>query len=176
MSAGIALRGQPPVWLTVTALLKSHGKEWFETDFLMTFHPVMMWVLLLTLVLILAFQADKLTKRWFAVIVRAIPILVQVYCHSSLTYLLMRWLKVPHNAVSPGARIGASNFFELAVAVVITRFGPGVTRRPGLRGGRAGGCARDTLGGQGLQRHARLVPAAPRRNGRFPRRPIRGAL
>ena len=53
------------------------------------------------------------------------PILVQVYFNSSLTYLLMRLFKVPHNVASPGALIGASNFFELAVAVAITLFGPG---------------------------------------------------
>jgi ACR3 family arsenite transporter len=88
------------------------------------FHPVMMWALLLTLALIFAFQADNLTKKWFAVILLAVPITLQVYFNSSLTYLVMRWMKVPHNVASPGALIGASNFFELAVAVAITLFGP----------------------------------------------------
>jgi ACR3 family arsenite transporter len=110
--------------LTRTLLLKSHGKEWFEKHFLPKFHPVMMWALLLTLALIFAFQAENLTTKWFAVILLAIPILIQVYFNSSLTYLLMRKLKVPHNVASPGALIGASNFFELAVAVAITLFGP----------------------------------------------------
>jgi ACR3 family arsenite transporter len=112
-------------WLTRTLLLKSRGKEWFEKTFLPKFHPVMMWALLLTLALIFAFQAENLTMKWFAVILLAIPILIQVYFNSSLTYLLMRKLKVPHNVASPGALIGASNFFELAVAVAITLFGPG---------------------------------------------------
>ena len=111
-------------WLTRTLLLKSHGKEWFEKNFLPKFHPVMMWALLLTLGLIFAFQAENLTTKWFAVILLAVPILIQVYFNSSLTYLLMRWFKVPHNVASPGALIGASNFFELAVAVAITLFGP----------------------------------------------------
>jgi len=111
-------------WLTRTALLKSHGREWFEKNFLPKFHPVMIGALLLTLVLIFAFQAENLTKRWFAVLLIAAPILIQVYFNSSLTYLLMRWLKAPHNVASPGALIGASNFFELAVAVAITLFGP----------------------------------------------------
>lgn len=111
-------------WLTRTLLLRSHGAEWFERSFLPKFHPVMISALLLTLVLIFAFQAENLTTRWLAVILLAIPILIQVYFNSSLTYLLMRWLKVPHNVASPGALIGASNFFELAVAVAITIFGP----------------------------------------------------
>jgi arsenite transporter len=110
--------------LTRTVLLKSHGKDWFEQRFLPKFQPVTIFALLLTLVLIFAFQAENLTTKWFAVLLLAVPITVQVYFNSSLAYLLMRWLKVPHNVASPGALIGASNFFELAVAVAITLFGP----------------------------------------------------
>ena len=110
-------------WLTRTALLKSHGKDWFEQKFLPKFHPVMIGALLLTLVLIFAFQAENLTKRWFAVVLIAVPIIIQVYFNSSLAYLLMRLLRVEHKVASPGALIGASNFFELAVAVAITLFG-----------------------------------------------------
>jgi ACR3 family arsenite transporter len=111
-------------WLTRATLLKSRGQEWFDTNFLPRFHPVMVGALLLTLVLIFAFQAENLTKRWFAVLLIAVPILIQVYLNSGLAYLLMRRLRVPHNVASPGALIGASNFFELAVAVAITLFGP----------------------------------------------------
>ena len=111
-------------WLTRTALLKSHGKDWFEKNFLPKFQPVTIVALLLTLVLIFAFQAENLTTKWFAVLLLTVPIALQVYFNSSLTYLLMRWLKVPHNVAAPGALIGASNFFELAVAVAITLFGP----------------------------------------------------
>ena len=105
-------------------LLKSRGKDWFERDFLPRFHPVSIVALLATLVLIFAFQAENITNRWFAVLLIAIPILVQVYFNSMLAYGLMRLLRVPHNVASPGALIGASNFFELAVAVAITLFGP----------------------------------------------------
>ncbi len=111
-------------WLTRTVLLKSHGKDWFEQQFLPKFQPVTILALLLTLVLIFAFQAENLTTKWSAVLLLAVPITLQVYFNSSLTYLVMRWLKVPHNVASPGALIGASNFFELAVAVAITLFGP----------------------------------------------------
>jgi ACR3 family arsenite transporter len=111
-------------WLTRTALLKSRGPDWFAQKFLPKFHPVTVVALLATLVLIFAFQAENLTTKWFAVILLAVPILVQVYFNSTLAYLLMRLLRVPHNVASPGALIGASNFFELAVAVAITLFGP----------------------------------------------------
>jgi ACR3 family arsenite transporter len=110
-------------WLTRTALLRSHGKEWFDGKFLPMFHPVMIGALLLTLVLIFAFQSKNLTSRWVAVLLIAVPIILQVYFNSGLTYLLMRWLRVEHNVAAPGALIGASNFFELAVAVAITLFG-----------------------------------------------------
>ncbi len=112
-------------WLTRTLLLRARGREWFEQTFLPTFHPVTVVALLATLVLIFAFQAENLTTKWIAVILLAIPILVQVYFNSTLAYLLMRWFKVPHSIAAPGALIGASNFFELAVAVAITLFGPG---------------------------------------------------
>jgi arsenite transporter len=110
-------------WLTRAGLLKSHGKEWFEQNFLPKFHPVMIGALLLTLGLIFAFQSENLTRRWFAVLLIAVPIVIQVYFNSGLAYLLMRLFRVPHNVASPGALIGASNFFELAVAVAITLFG-----------------------------------------------------
>jgi len=112
-------------YLTRASLLKTRGAEWFENSFLPKFHPVTVMALLATLVLIFAFQAQNLTTKWFAVILLAVPILVQVYFNSSLAYGLMWLFKVPHNVASPGALIGASNFFELAVAVAITLFGPG---------------------------------------------------
>ena len=110
-------------WLTRVVLLGKFGRAWFEARFLPRFQPVMIMALLATLVLIFAFQSRNLTQRWFAVALIAVPILIQVYFNSGLAYSLMRWLRVPHNVASPGALIGASNFFELAVAVAITLFG-----------------------------------------------------
>lgn len=110
-------------WITRASLLKSHGKQWFEQSFLPKFHPVMISALLLTLVLIFAFQAQNLVTRWIAVLLIAVPIIVQVYFNSGLAYFLMRLFRVEHSVASPGALIGASNFFELAVAVAITLFG-----------------------------------------------------
>jgi ACR3 family arsenite transporter len=112
-------------WLTRSALLRSRGKEWFEGQFLAKFHGLMISALLLTLVLIFAFQAANLTNRWFLVLLIAVPIILQVYLNSGLTYLLMRLLKVEYSVAAPGSLIGASNFFELAVAVAITLFGAG---------------------------------------------------
>jgi ACR3 family arsenite transporter len=112
-------------WLTRTVLLRWRGRDWFERNFLPRFHPVTIGALLVTLVLIFAFQAENLTTRWTAVLLLAVPIVIQVYFNSALAYFLMHRLKVPHNIASPGALIGASNFFELAVAVAITLFGPG---------------------------------------------------
>ncbi len=110
-------------WLTRTAFLKLRGQDWFDQQFLPKFQPVTVFALLMTLVLIFAFQAENLTTRWLAVLLLAVPIVIQVYFNSTLAYLLMRKLRVPHNVASPGTLIGASNFFELAVAVAITLFG-----------------------------------------------------
>ena len=105
-------------------LRRLRGAEWFDHTFVPAFHPVTVVALLATLVLIFAFQADNLTGRFFHVVLIAIPLLIQVYFNSGLTYALMKWLRVPHNVAAPGALIGASNFFELAVATAIALFGP----------------------------------------------------
>jgi ACR3 family arsenite transporter len=75
--------------------------------------------------LIFAFQADNLTGKGLHVLLIALPILLQVYLNAGLAYGAMKWLRVPHSVAAPGALIGASNFFELAVATAIALFGPG---------------------------------------------------
>jgi ACR3 family arsenite transporter len=110
--------------LSRVILRRWRGADWFDRRFVPAFHPVTVVALLATLVLIFAFQADNLTARFFHVVLIAIPLLIQVYFNSGLTYGLMKWLKVPHNVAAPGALIGASNFFELAVATAIALFGP----------------------------------------------------
>lgn len=112
---GVALR---------TWLVGQHGLEWFEKDFLPRFGPVSMLALLATLVMIFGFQADNITGKFTHVLLIAVPILIQVYFNSSLTYGLMRFFKVEYAIAAPGALIGASNFFELAVATSIALFGP----------------------------------------------------
>jgi len=105
------------------ALMARRGAEWFNTRYVAFFAPITVLALLMTLVLIFAFQAENITTRWFHVILIAVPILIQVYFNSSLTYGLMRLFKVPYAVAAPGALIGASNFFELAVATAIALYG-----------------------------------------------------
>jgi arsenite transporter len=104
--------------------IRRHGLEWFQNVLLPKFAPVSMLALLATLVLIFGFQADNITGKFLHVGLIAVPILIQVYFNSSLAYGLMKWLRVPHDVAAPGALIGASNFFELAVATAIALFGP----------------------------------------------------
>jgi arsenite transporter len=110
--------------LSRTVLLRLRGKEWFDGTYVNYFHPVTIVALLITLVLIFAFQASNVTARWTHVLLIAVPLLLQVYLNSSLTYGLMKLFKVPHAIAAPGALIGASNFFELAVATAIALYGP----------------------------------------------------
>ena len=105
-------------------VIKTHGKTWFEQEFLPRFAPVTILALLATLVLIFAFQAENLTTKTWHVALIAIPILLQVYLNASLAYGLMWWKRVSYSVAAPGALIGASNFFELAVATAIALFGP----------------------------------------------------
>ena len=104
--------------------IAQHGRTWFETSLLPRFAPATILALLATLVLIFAFQAGNITGKTWHVALLAVPILIQVYFNASLAYGLMRWLKVPYAVAAPGALIGASNFFELAVATAIALFGP----------------------------------------------------
>lgn len=105
-------------------LIRQHGKSWFEREFLPRFGPVTIVALLLTLVFIFAFQAENIVATPWHVALIAVPILFQVYMNASLAYGLMWWLRVPYAVAAPGALIGASNFFELAVATAIALFGP----------------------------------------------------
>ncbi|MBI2942849.1 MAG: ACR3 family arsenite efflux transporter [Candidatus Wallbacteria bacterium] len=108
-----------------TFLIRTRGKQWFEQRYLAFFKPVTVAALLATLILIFAFQADNLLGKPLHVVLIAVPILLQVYFNSALAYYLMKLFRLPHSIAAPGALIGASNFFELAVATAIALFGPG---------------------------------------------------
>ncbi len=85
--------------------------------------PVSIVALLLTLVLLFGFQGQQILRQPLVILLLAVPILLQVFFTSTLAYLLGRWFGVPHCVAGPSALIGASNFFELAVATAIVVFG-----------------------------------------------------
>lgn len=86
-------------------------------------HPVSLLSLLLTLILLFGFQGQAIIKQPLIIAMLAVPILIQVYFNSTFAYLLNLYFKVPHSIACPSALIGASNFFELAVATAIGLFG-----------------------------------------------------
>jgi ACR3 family arsenite transporter len=86
-------------------------------------HPVSLSALLVTLVLLFGFQGQQITDKPVIILLLAIPILIQVYFNSGLAYWLNRRFGVAHCVAAPSALIGASNFFELAVAAAISLFG-----------------------------------------------------
>jgi ACR3 family arsenite transporter len=107
-----------------TWAIRTHGATWFNEALLPMFQPMTIMALLATLVLIFAFQADNITGKSAHVLLIAVPILLQVYFNAALAYGLMKIWGVPYSVAAPGALIGASNFFELAVATAIALFGP----------------------------------------------------
>jgi ACR3 family arsenite transporter len=86
-------------------------------------HPVSLTALLATLVLLFGFQGDQIIAQPLVILLLAVPILIQVFFNSGLAYLLNRRVRSPHCVAGPSALIGASNFFELAVATAIVLFG-----------------------------------------------------
>ncbi len=86
-------------------------------------HPLSLSALLATLVLLFGFQGEQIIAQPLIIALLAVPILIQVFFNSGLAYLLNRAVKSPHCVAGPSALIGASNFFELAVATAIALFG-----------------------------------------------------
>ena len=86
-------------------------------------HPFSLLALLATLVLLFGFQGEQIINQPLVIVLLAIPILIQVYFNSGLAYWLNRRFQVAHCVAAPSALIGASNFFELAVATAISLFG-----------------------------------------------------
>src|SRR5260370_23543395 len=85
--------------------------------------PVSLVALLATLVLLFGFHGEEFVRQPLVIAILAVPIVIQVYLNASIAYGLNRALGVPHNVACPSALIGASNFFELAVAAAIALFG-----------------------------------------------------
>ena len=105
------------------AIIASKGMEWFEGTFLRMLKPVSILALLSTLILLFAFQGETIIANPFVIALIAVPLTIQTYLIFFVAWGLGRWIKLPHAICSPASMIGASNFFELAVAVAIALFG-----------------------------------------------------
>ena len=104
------------------ALLLRRGADALAQT-LKTLQPVSLLALLATLVLLFGFQGEQILNQPLIIAMLAVPILIQVYVNAGLAYLLNRQIGVAHCVAAPSALIGASNFFELAVATAIVLFG-----------------------------------------------------
>ena len=104
------------------SLLSASGDPALATT-LRRLQPISLVARLATLVLLFGFQGEQIVRQPLVIVLLAIPIIVQVYMNAGIAYLMNRALRVPHNVACPSALIGASNFFELAVAAAIALFG-----------------------------------------------------
>ena len=102
--------------------LLARGTAFFEAT-MAKIGPWSIAALLLTLVLLFAFQGEAILKQPLVIALLAVPILIQVFFNSALAYWLNRAVGEKHSVACPSALIGASNFFELAVAAAISLFG-----------------------------------------------------
>jgi ACR3 family arsenite transporter len=111
-------------FLTRKYMIKNKGEEYFNEKFVPKFDGITTLGLLLTLVIIFTFQGDVILGNPFHVLMIAVPLILQNVITSAFAYVMCKWTKQPHNIAAPAALIGASDFFELSVAVAITLFGP----------------------------------------------------
>lgn len=110
--------------ITRTTVIRNRGEDYFIKSFVPKFNNVTIVGLLLTLVIIFSFQGDVIVENPLHIILIAIPLTMQTFLVFFIAYLACRMLKLPHDIAAPAGMIGASNFFELAVAVAISLFGP----------------------------------------------------
>ena len=114
LSAGMLTRGH---------MIKTKGLEYFESTFLPRFNHTTIIGLLLTLVIIFSFQGEIILSNPLHIGLIAVPLIIQTVLIFFIAYLAAKALKLPHNIAAPAGMIGASNFFELSVAVAIALFG-----------------------------------------------------
>jgi ACR3 family arsenite transporter len=109
--------------ITRSRLIARRGKEWFEGVFLKKFDGITEGGLLLTLVILFAFQGEVILANPLAIVLIAVPLVLQTYLIFFIGYGWAKAWKVPYEIAAPAGMIGASNFFELSVAVAISLFG-----------------------------------------------------
>ena len=109
--------------LTRMYVSKKKGRDYFENQFLPRFDHATIAGLLLMLVLLFSFQGEVILNNPLHILLIAVPLTIQTFLIFFLAYLAAKLLKLPHNIAAPAGMIGASNFFELAVAVAIALFG-----------------------------------------------------
>lgn len=104
-------------------ITKRKGEQFFQEKFIPKFENATTIGLLLTLILIFSFQGNVILENPLHIVLIAIPLILQTYFIFFITYLASKALKLPHEICAPAGMIGASNFFELSVAVAISLFG-----------------------------------------------------
>lgn len=109
--------------LTRIIVTKNKGKDYFENIFVKKFDGITTIGLLLTLILIFAFQGEIILENPLHIVLIAVPLILQTLLIFAVAYIACKVLKLPHNIAAPAGMIGASNFFELAVAVAVALFG-----------------------------------------------------
>lgn len=109
--------------LTRRFVIRHKGQDYFEQVFLKKFTGTTITGLLLTLVIIFSFQGDVIFGNPFGILLIAIPLVIQTFLIFAIAYGWAYWWKLPHCIAAPASMIGASNFFELSVAVAIVLFG-----------------------------------------------------
>lgn len=109
--------------ITRNYITNKRGFEYFEKSFIPKFGNITIIGLLLTLVIIFSFQGDVILNNPLHIVLIAIPLIIQTFLIFFIAYLASKALKLPHNVAAPAGMIGASNFFELSVAVAIALFG-----------------------------------------------------
>jgi ACR3 family arsenite transporter len=109
--------------LTRNHLTRSKGVDYFEKTFIPKFGNITIIGLLLTLVIIFSFQGQVILENPLHIVLIAIPLIIQTILIFFIAYLAAKTVKLPHSIAAPAGMIGASNFFELAVAVAIALFG-----------------------------------------------------
>ncbi|WP_225307471.1 ACR3 family arsenite efflux transporter [Nitrincola iocasae] len=110
-------------YLTRITLIRQRGQTWFDQVFMPRIGSVTPVALIITLVLLFAFQGEVILNNPLHILLIAVPLIIQTLLIFLLAYYWAKSWKVPHNIAAPGAMIGASNFFELAVAAAIALFG-----------------------------------------------------